>query len=115
MAVRKCKSSSHVDAVGSTRPDGDPPGIWTVSYLDHGACRNDAGYSGPLYVLTRDGKPGMQMYPELARVLPGQLRAAAVTSAAVAIRHKVLTVRTTYAVLTAAAARELATDIESTL
>lgn len=109
----KCKSASHVDAVGSNLA-GDLPGIWTVTYLDHGACRNDLGYDGPLYVLTKNGKPGMQLFPDAARALPSQLRAAAATWPSVAIRHKVLTIfRFTKAVLTATAARELADELEA--
>lgn len=110
----KCKSPSHVDVVASASA-GDRPGIWSVLYVEHGACRNVSGYSDELYVLTRNGKPGMQMLPDLAAVMPARLRDAARVGPSARIRHRVAKIPWPYATLTTSAALELATQIEAAL
>lgn len=112
--TKKCKSSSHVDVVAGPAGTGDPTGYWSLIYVEHGACRNVAG-DHELYVLTRNGKPGLQMLPDLAAVMPARLRDAARTGPAVRIRHNVLKVKVTYATLSAAAAVQLADQIELAL
>lgn len=114
MAV-KCKSASHVRALPSASSNGDRAGVWTCTYVEHGACKNVPGYGAELYVLTHNGKLGLQMLPDLARVLPGQLREAARMAPAVRIEHKKFGVWNprAYATLSRAAAVELADAIEA--
>lgn len=112
--MMKCKSSSHVDVVPALSA-GDGPSVWSVLFVEHGACRNVRGYGDELYVLTRRGKLGLQMLPDLAAVMPARLREAARVGPAVRIRHNVLGVKATYATLNLPAAFELATQIEAAL
>lgn len=62
-------------------------------------------------MLTRNGRDGLHMLPELAAVMPGRLRAAIQGSASGRIRHKRVGLFTTYATLDHAAASSLADQI----
>lgn len=112
----KCKSATHVRAVASATVGGDPTGVWGCIRVERGSCANHPNYVGPVFVLTKQGrdgftKLGMQMLPDLAELLPGQLRIAAQSARSVPIQHKrfgLWDVLFPYARLEPDAARELA-------
>lgn len=111
-AAQKCKSPGHVDAVTTSASGGDGAGVWTVTVVQNGSCANDASYHGVLYVLTRNGRLGMQMFPSLKAALPGELRTAA-RSGTVNIRHTSNGKFVIYAHLSAAGALDLANRIDA--
>lgn len=116
MADMKCKDTDHVIVVDSADAGGDGPGDNTISIVRHGTCRNDPTYSGRLYVITRHGKLGMQMFPALALVMPARLRAAAdMGNTSVWVQHNVNGLKQNYRQFTPDGARDLAGRIEVAL
>lgn len=109
--MRKCKHSDHVD-VETTAVPGDPVGVWDAAKVYGATCKNERGYIGDVVVLIRDGKPGMQMFPDLAAVMPDQLRAAAQGGRSAIIKHRVARIPIAYAILSGTAAHMLAEKIE---
>ena len=115
--MKKCKDENHVDAVQGFNAVGDGQGVWTVEFVADASCRNLPGQTPGVFVLSRNGKPKMQMLRSLALVLPGQLRTAATPLApgqgTARIRHMRLKIPTTFAVLTDLAALSLADDVDA--
>lgn len=109
--MQKCKHPDHVD-VETTAVPGDPVGVWDAAKVYNAGCRNERGYIGDVVVLIHNGKPGMQMFPDLAAVMPDWLRAAAKGGQSAVIKHRVLRIPTAYAILSSTAAYLLAEKIE---